>query len=68
VPGAVLVDGFTAAHWTQTQDPDSATLSVHPHRQLTGTEADAVTTEATPVPEFVAPGQVANASNVALLQ
>jgi hypothetical protein len=43
-------------------------LSVHPHRQLTGTEADAVTTEATPVLEFVAPGQVANASNVALLQ
>ena len=67
-PGAVLVDGFTAAHWTLTQDRDTATLSVHPHRRLTGTEAEAVTTEATQVLEFVAPGQVANASKVALRQ
>ncbi|HEX2299884.1 MAG TPA: crosslink repair DNA glycosylase YcaQ family protein [Pseudonocardiaceae bacterium] len=68
VPGAVLVDGFTAGHWTLTQDRDNATLSVYPHRQLTGTEAEAVTTEAIRVLEFVAPGQVANASKVALRQ
>jgi hypothetical protein len=32
------------------------------------TEAEAITTEATRVLEFVAPGQVANASKVALRQ
>jgi winged helix DNA-binding protein len=67
-PGAVLVDGFTAGHWILTQERDSATLSVYPHRRLTGAEAEAVTTEATRVLEFVAPGQGANASKVALQQ
>jgi hypothetical protein len=61
VPGAVLVDGFTAGHWTLTQDRDSATLSVYPHRRLSEAEAEAVSTEATQVLEFLAPGQAANA-------
>jgi hypothetical protein len=61
VPGAVLVDGYTAGHWTLTQDQDSATLSVYAHRRLTDTEAEAVTTEATRVLEFVAPGRAENA-------
>jgi hypothetical protein len=68
VPGAVLVDGFTAGHWTLIQDRDNATLSVYPHRRLTGAEVEAVTTEATRVLEFVAPGQGANAGKVALQQ
>jgi Winged helix DNA-binding domain len=58
VPGAVLVDGFTAAHWTLTGDRETATLEVHPHRPLTGEEAEAAMTLA-----FMAP----NAGKVALL-
>jgi hypothetical protein len=64
----VLVDGFTAGHWILTQERDSATLSVYPHRRLTGTETEAVTAEATRVLEFVAPGQGADASKVVLQQ
>ena len=57
VPGAVLVDGFTAAHWTLTRDRDGTTLEVHPHRRLTRDEAAAVEAEATEVLAFMAAGQ-----------
>jgi hypothetical protein len=53
VPGAVLVDGFTAAHWTLTRDPESATLSVHPYRPLSGDEVAAVRAEAERVLDFM---------------
>jgi hypothetical protein len=63
VPGAVLVDGFTAAHWTLTGGRETATLEVHPHRPLTSEEAEAVHTEAALVSAFLAP----NAGTVAVL-
>ncbi|QYN34728.1 winged helix DNA-binding domain-containing protein [Pseudonocardia sp. DSM 110487] len=63
VPGAVLVDGFTAAHWTLTRDRETARLEVHPHRPLTGGEAEAVHAEAAMALAFMAP----NAGKVALL-
>ncbi|WP_214401020.1 winged helix DNA-binding domain-containing protein [Pseudonocardia lacus] len=56
VPGAVLIDGFTAAHWTLTRDRDAATLSVKPHRRLADDEATAITAEAARLLEFSAPG------------
>jgi len=69
VSAAVLVDGFTAAHWTLTRDPDTATLSVQPHRPLTRDEAVAVEAEATEVLAFLLAGQSPppNVSKVALL-
>ncbi|TWF78740.1 winged helix DNA-binding protein [Pseudonocardia hierapolitana] len=69
VPGAVLVDGFTAAHWTLTRDRDGATLEVHPHRPLTPDEAAAVEAEATGVLAFMTAGQAPapHAGKVALL-
>jgi hypothetical protein len=57
VPGAVLVDGFTAAHWTLTRDREGATLEVHPHRPLRRDEAAAVEAEATGVLAFMTAGQ-----------
>ena len=55
VPGAVLVDGVTAAHWTLVRGRGTATLSVHPHRRLTEDEAAGVTAEAAGLLEFAAP-------------
>jgi hypothetical protein len=52
VPGAVLVDGFTAAHWTLARDRGTATLSVHAHRLLTDDESAEVRAEAQRVLEF----------------
>jgi hypothetical protein len=56
VPGAVLVDGVTTAHWTLVRERGAATLAVHPHRRLTDDEAAAVTAEAAGLLEFAAPG------------
>jgi hypothetical protein len=55
VPGAVLVDGVTAAHWTLVRERGAATLAVHPHRRLSDDEAAAVTAEAAGLLEFAAP-------------
>jgi hypothetical protein len=68
VPGAVLVDGFTAAHWRLTRDRDGATLEVHPHRPLAEDEAAAVEAEATEVLAFLTAGQAPapNAGKVVL--
>jgi DNA glycosylase AlkZ-like len=54
-PGAVLVDGITAGHWTLVRERDAATLSVHPHRGLTDDEAAAVAAEAGQLLDFAAP-------------
>ncbi|WP_232667904.1 winged helix DNA-binding domain-containing protein [Pseudonocardia sp. TRM90224] len=54
-PAAVLVDGTTAAHWTLERDRATATLTVRPHRPLTGDETDAVASEAAGLLKFVAP-------------
>jgi hypothetical protein len=55
-PGAVLVDGVTAAHWALARDRDTATLTVRPHRPLRDDEAAAVSAEAAAVLEFAAAG------------
>ncbi|TQM42862.1 winged helix DNA-binding domain-containing protein [Pseudonocardia cypriaca] len=67
VPCAVLVDGFTAAHWTLARDRETATLSVHAHRLLTDDESAEVRAEAERVLEFTTAARRSDVSKVALL-
>lgn len=55
VPGAVLLDGTTAAHWTLAQDDEQARLTIHPHRPVTPVEAEAITAEGRGLLALVAP-------------
>jgi hypothetical protein len=64
VPGAVLVDGFTAAHWTLTHDRDTATLSVRPHRPLTPDETAEVRAEAERALHFMTSARPSETSTV----
>ncbi|MEV4318943.1 winged helix DNA-binding domain-containing protein [Actinocrispum sp. NPDC049592] len=50
-----LVDGFTAGQWTIEQDKDTAVLNLKPYRKLTRKEIAALTKEAKPLFDFVAP-------------
>jgi hypothetical protein len=58
VPGAVLVDGITAAHWTLEQNRETARVTVHLHRPVTSAETDAITAEAGRLLAFAAPDTV----------
>lgn len=58
VPGAVLVDGFTAAHWTLEQDREQARVTVHLHRPVAPAEVEAITDEAGRLLVFAAPNTV----------
>ena len=54
-PGAVLVDGVTAAHWTLEQDRERAWVTVHLHQPVPTAGIDAITEEAGRLLTFAAP-------------
>ena len=57
-PGAVLVDGITAAHWTLEQSREEARVTVHLHHAVLSDVIDAITDEAGRLLAFAAPGTV----------
>ena len=56
VDRTVLVDGTVAATWSTAEDDDAVALTVHPFRELSTADRDAVTAEGLALLEFTHPG------------
>lgn len=56
VPRLVLLDGFTAAHWTLDTARGAATLTVHPFAPLSAAHREALTLEGGGLLDLLAPG------------
>ncbi|WP_084516728.1 winged helix DNA-binding domain-containing protein [Microtetraspora niveoalba] len=60
VPGAVLVDGFTAANWKISRGKEGAVLEIQPYAALSPGDADAVVEEGARLLGFAAAGAAAH--------